>query len=245
MKIDIVLQGQYTDYTKFIISEYKKLDFVGKIILSSYQKVDDLVDVHQIINCAELCPTPGIGNRNLQIFTSRAVREVTSPYCIKMRTDQFIRLPSMYMMYEYWKNRMAFYRIFVLGMYRNFPYHPRDHVFWGYTTDLMDLFDIPFDTTNYAKYNSVWDIDYNVTVRTETYIGQFYYARFNELVWDHIKSPSEFLMDSAPRKQEALDLDFRIRDDLFMPFPKIDMEWPKHPGDRYYYGALMSEYWGD
>ena len=71
MKLDIVLQGQYTDYTKFIISEYKKLDFVGKIILSSYQKVDDLVDVHQVINNEFFCPTPGIGNRNLQIFNKK------------------------------------------------------------------------------------------------------------------------------------------------------------------------------
>ena len=184
MKLDIVLQGQYTDYTKFIISEYKKLDFVGDIILSSYQKVD-VKDIKQVVNDEFFCPVSGVGNRNLQILTSRAgIREVTSTYCIKMRTDQFIRPHSMYTMYDYWKKNRAFYRIFTLGMYRNFPYHPRDHVFWGYTTDLMDLFDIPFDTNT--------NKDYNLNVRAETYIGQFYCSRFNDLVEIHIKSPSVF-----------------------------------------------------
>lgn len=237
--IDIILQGLYLEYTKFIIEEYKKLDFVDKIILSSYQKVDNL-DVDQIINDPFFCPIPGVGNRNLQILTSKSgLNQTTSQHAIKMRTDQYIRLPSMYMMYDFWKKNKTFNRIFVLGMYRNFPYHPRDHVFWGYTTDLINLFDIPFDKNN--------NPDYNYNVRAETYIGQFYYSKFNSLVETHIENPQEFLYDSAPRKQEALDLDYSMRDALFIPFPKVSLAWPKHGLNEYHYhvGESLSEYWGN
>lgn len=239
MKIDIVLQGPYSDYTKFIIEEYRKLSWVGKIILSSYQKINDL-DVDQIVNDQFFCPTPGIGNRNLQILTSRAgLNQVTSQYAIKMRTDQFIRLHSMEVMKEFWEKNKEWNKIFVLGMYRDFPYHPRDHVFWGYTTDLMNLFDIPFDTNE--------NPDYNHNVRAETYIGQFYYASFDDRVAIHIDSPQDFLYDNAPRKQEALDLDYSMRDELFVPFPRVSLQWPKHGLNEYHYhvGTSLSEYWGN
>ena len=239
MKIDIVLQGQYSNFTKVIIDEYKKLDFVGKIILSSYQRIDGL-DVDQVINDEFFCPIPGVGNRNLQILTSRAgIQQVTSPYCIKMRTDQLIRLPSMYMMNKFFNDHRQDYRLFVLGMYKDFPYHPRDHVFWGYTTDLMNLFDIPFDTNPHT--------DYNKNVRAETYIGQYYYANFDSSIEEHIDNPLEFLVDSAPRKHEAMEKDWAIRNNLFVPFPRVSLQWPKHGLNEYHYnvGASLSEYWSD
>ena len=236
--IDIVLQGVYSEYTKFIIEEYRKLSWVGKIILSSYQRVDGL-DADQVINDPFFCPIPGVGNRNLQILTSKAgLFQVTSQCAIKMRTDQFIRLPSMEMMYDFWKKNRGGDRIFVLGMYRDFPYHPRDHVFWGETVNLIDLFEIPFDINE--------NPDYNHNVRAETYIGQFYYASFDDRVAIHIDSPQDFLYDNAPRKQEALDLDYSIRDKIFIPFPRVSLQWPKHGLNEYHYhvGASLSEYWG-
>lgn len=237
--INIILQGLYSEYTRFIIEEYKKLDFVDKIILSSYQPIQGL-DIDQVISDEFFCPIPGVGNRNLQILTTKAgLSHTNSIYSIKMRTDQYIRLPSMYMMYDFWKKNKAFNRIFVLGMYRDFPYHPRDHVFWGYTTDLYNLFDIPFDKNNNPNYNH--------NVRAETYIGQFYYSKFNSLVETHIESPQDFLYDSAPRRQEALDLDYSMRDQLFVPFPRVSLEWPKFRLSEYHYhvGASLSEYWGE
>lgn len=239
MKVQLVLQGKCDEYTKHIIQQYSTLDFVDKIILSTYQhdiKLPFYVDV--VLN--DLVDPPGTGNRNLQINTSKnGLKEVTSEFCVKMRTDQFIRLPSMEMMYNFANKRMQDKKMFVLGMYRAFPYHPRDHVFWGRTEDVKTLFDIPFDP-NPDLYQ-----DYRFKTRAETYIGQYYYAKFDSSIQQHIDDPLTYTVDTAPRLNEALAKDFALRDKLFEPFPRISLEWPKHGLHEYHYhlAETLTEYW--
>jgi len=62
-----------------------------------------------------------------------------------------------------------------------------------------------------------------------------------------VDNPMEYLVDNAPKIQEALALDFSMRNEIFMPFPRIDMAWPKHNLFTYHYdvGAALSEYWYD
>ncbi len=69
MKFDIVLQGECTPFTKTIIEEYRKLPFVENIILSTYETSHIPDDVNVIFN--ELVSPRGLGNRNLQINTSK------------------------------------------------------------------------------------------------------------------------------------------------------------------------------
>jgi hypothetical protein len=241
--MDIVLQGSCSNITKFIIEEYKKLPFIENIILSSYENTICFdIPKHIVFLHNDPVEPAGLGNRNLQINTSKnGLAKVNSENCIKMRTDQYIRPHSMNMMYDYWMKNKADHRVFVLGMYTAFPYHPRDHVFWGRAKDVQMIFNIPFDIDR----GSIQDYSYNT--RAETYIGQFYYARFDNSIYEHILNPSIFLTDLAPRKQEALDKDFSIRNQLFQPFPRISMAWPKFNLTEYHYdlGQQFTEYWGE
>lgn len=242
-KFDIVLQGEFCDITKTLIYEYSRLPFVDRIILSTYENsiLPNLCSfVDYVFN--DLVEPRGTGNRNLQINTSRnGLQKVGSKYCAKMRTDQFIRPHSMQAMYDYWKPRHEDGKLFVMGMYHAFPYHPRDHVFWGRTEDVKNVFDIPFDPEPNLEQ------DYRYKTRAETYIGQYYYARFDPSIQEHIDNPLEFLVDSAPRKNEALEKDYAMRDKVFVPFPKVSMAWPKHNLQNYHYDICRSytEYWAD
>jgi len=237
LKFDIVLQGEYTPFTKIIIEEYQKLPFVENIILSTYENADIPNNVHTVFN--DIISPRGLGNRNLQINTSKnGLALVQNKFCIKMRSDQLIR--DMPLMYEYWKNdKREDGKLFVMGMYRAFPYHPRDHVFWGRTQDVVNVFDIPFD----IERGSTQDYTYNT--RAETHIGQYYYARFDSSIWEHINNPLTFLVDSAPRKSEALEKDYKLRDSVFVPFPRVSLAWPKHGLTEYHYhvGETYTEYW--
>lgn len=240
-KIQLVLQGACDNYTKFIIEEYSKLDFVDKIILSTYHNHIELPKYVDVVY-NEIVQPPGTGNRNLQINTSRnGLRLVTSDICVKMRTDQFIRLHSMETMHKYVNDSLEDNLMFVLGMYTAFPYHPRDHVFWGRTEDVKQVFDIPFDT------NPDLSQHYDYKTRAETYIGQFYYAKFDPDIQNHIDDPLTYTVDRAPKLNEALAKDFAIRDRLFKPFPRISLAWPKHGLHEYHYhiGQQLTEYWAD
>lgn len=241
MKLDIVLQGECSPFTQQIIEEYRKLNFVDRIILSTYQdKIPFDVPRYVELVYNQLIDPRGTGNRNLQINTSKnGLALVQSEYCIKMRTDQLIR--DMQLMHDYWKKRHEDGKLFVMGMYRAFPYHPRDHVFWGKTQDVKNVFDIPFDIDRGMEQ------DYRYKTRAETYIGQYYYARFDESIKEHIDNPLEFTVDTAPRKNEALTKDFRIRHKVFAPFPRVSMAWPKHGLQEYHYhiGESCTEYWAD
>lgn len=243
-KFDIVIQGLCSEITKEIIDKYKTLEFIDSIILSSYE--DDislkLLDKVYFVSNKLIDPC-GLGNRNLQINTSRnGIKKITSKRCIKMRTDQLIHKDSMYMMYDFWKKNQSNNKIFTLGMYRSFPYHPRDHVFWGNTEDLKNLFEIPYDTEKKKDYIQ------SECVRSETYIGQYYYARYDSEVYEHIKSPYTYLTDNSPKKHEALLKDFSIRDNIFQAFPRINLIWPKmYNTNRCYqiWSQSHCEYWSD
>jgi hypothetical protein len=242
-KFDLVFQGECRPITQQCIDEYSKLPFVDRIILSTYANsicFDIPKHVEVVLN--DVVEPAGTGNRNLQINTSRnGLAVTTSTYAAKMRTDQFIRPHSMQAMYNYWDKRHEDQKIFVLGMYYAFPYHPRDHVFWGRTEDVKNVFNVPYDQNPNLEH------DYRYKTRAETYIGQFYYARFDPSIQEHINEPLKYLVDTAPKKYHALQKDYAMRDKVFVPFPKISMAWPSKGMNEYHYniGEMYTEYWAN
>jgi hypothetical protein len=101
--MDILIQGNISSITKFIIEEYRKLSFIDNIVLSSYSN-DINFDIPKYVTFVDnlMLNNPGIGNRNLQINTTKnGLTKILSNECIKMRSDQFIRLDSMNMMRNY------------------------------------------------------------------------------------------------------------------------------------------------
>ena len=255
-KMDLVIQGPVNSYTIEIANLYLQLNFVDRIILSTWvgtpipNNLDDRIFV--IFNDDIL--NPGTTNRNRQIISSlNGLKEVKTPFTAKLRSCQKISLDSMYLMYDYYnknKERVLHFendetkpnnRVCVAGIFRPFPFHPRDHIFWGNTSDLIDIFNIPLDNYVGSEY-------YNLTTRTEAYIASYYYAKFNNKIYDFINDYKTYLVDNAPKINESFKINDEIVTKVFLPFPKIDFEWPKHNLKKYHYDfteKYFGEYWGE
>ena len=252
-KLDIVLQGKMYPYTQEIVNNLLAMDWVSNVILSVFEG-DEVVDwgprVKQVFN--QFLSNPGTGNRNLQLVSSaRGLEEVREKYCAKMRTDQIISQPVLQMMYDYWiqtedpENRtpepgMPLGHIYVVGLYSTFPYHPRDHVFWGFTEDVKKLCSAPFDPMPNEP-------NYAIRTRAETYIGQYYYAAYDPEIQKHVDNPLTYTVDSAPLREEAMAKDREWKDRLFRVWPRVEMAWPKHnlPSYHFEHSAGFGEYWAD
>lgn len=233
-KIDIVLQGRYSDFTNEVIEDYLRLPFVNNIILSCWD--DDNVKhnfekLQVILN--KFPSTPGTDNRNLQIVTSFAgIQKVTTDYAIKMRTDQKYTYQSMLNMYQFFIENRNEDRIFVSGMYPHLLFHPRDHVFWGKKESLMTMFDIPLelngliDKVRIEKYD-LWKY-YEHYTRTETYIGTHYCSNYDSRLKIFLLYPNVYLFDNAPKWNEAYQISQELSKKIFKSFPRegIDLIWP-------------------
>jgi hypothetical protein len=247
VKMDIVLQGRYNQYTNDIIDSYLKIPFVNNIILSCWE--DDLVNylpnkrVYVILN--QFPSTPGTDNRNLQIITSlEGVKKVTTDIAIKMRTDQKYTYQSMIQMYHFFMKHKTSEekfqydesrpngKIFVAGFYPQLLFHPRDHIFWGYTSDLLTLFDIPLEYNGlYDKIRVSKDQLYKFYphyTRTETYIGAHYCSNFNDTIKIFLLYPDRYLYDYAPKGSESFEYSQKYSKIAFKSFPRegIQLSWP-------------------
>lgn len=138
----------------------------SRIILSTWigQPVDHL-DVDQVIlnddpggNIIEYSSS-GVAkcvNENRQIVTSKnGLKQVKTKYAIKLRSDNFIVNDNFKSLFEKYKTRCVKQRlfedrvvinsIFTREISRGFPalFHPSDFFYFGKTTDLLKLWDIP------------------------------------------------------------------------------------------------------
>lgn len=252
-KVNVVLQGKYDEYSDEIIESYLNIPCVNDVIVSCWKDNKDPVyskyfsdRVKFVIN--EYPESPGTDNRNLQIYSSlQGLKKSNTMYSVKMRSDQKYTYDSMMKMYDFFmknKNKVSLYqydsnkpkgRIFVAGLFLNLLFCPRDHIFWGYTEDLIDLFDIPLE-----KYGLIDQIKvtkqhlykyYNHFIRTETYIGAHYCAKFNDQINNMILRSNECLHDGAIYWYSSQDISIHTITKAFLSFPKdvIDFEWPCKP----------------
>ena len=261
MKIDLVLQGPLYSYTQDIVSKYLLHPLVNNVIISCWKSCNiPVLESNRVILVKnEDVEYPGVGNINRQIHSSReGLKHVSLDYCAKMRTDQVFShsaLDTMDSFYRKFSKNEIHYQgisgpsspIFVLGMYKDFPFHPRDHIFWGSTKDLKKLFDIPFlmqpkeVVGKPIGSESYW----NHVVRPESYIGGHYYSLFDSRVSIMMENYAEYFTDVSPKKEEALNIYNNLRDKVFKVFPRIDFSWPKHNLKNYHFhvGEVLSEYW--
>lgn len=248
-KIDLILQGPFNDYAYEIAVHYLQLEFVNKIILSCWEQ-DRVYNKHpdRIIIVKSKDLFGGVGNRNRQIKSSlEGLKRSTTEFSVKLRSDQKISLSSMRTMFIFYEkhkiqplrfegnSQKPFNTICVAGIFRPFPFHPRDHIFWGNTQDLIDVFSIPYD-------NESTDQDYSRWLRAEAYLCMWYYARFDKQINKYIERYQEYLVDSAPFLKEALEKSNELGPKVFKPFPRIDFEWPKHGLANYHYDFTEREY---
>ena len=262
-KIDIVLQGKCSQYVLDTANHYLQLNFVNNVILSCWEDDDIPFNNNLRIKIIKnnLPNVNGTGNRNLQIVSSlNGLKKVKTKFAIKMRNDQRYDLNSMNIMYEFFhknKERIITYegdetkpknRILVAGMFEGFPFHPRDHVFWGHKEDLIDIFDMPLEPLGIEdkvkmKREDYWKY-YDCYIRTESYIGSHYCSKFNEKIKKWLLKPEQYLYDDSPYYEHALVLSNVLSKQVFKSFPKqnIDLEWPKYGWEKYPYDSQYSRF---
>jgi len=244
-KLDIILQGIADNYTLEIANHYLNLNFVNNVIISCWEGNNIESNNFRITVLKNpLLEYGGLGNRNNQIISSfLGLSNAKTYYSIKMRSDQKISLDSMNLMYSYYeKYKIGEYghKVGVAGIFKPFPFHPRDHIFWGKTEDLLRIFNIPLDNTK-GEYKE------KTSVRTETYICSYYFTHINPKVQIFIKHPEEYLTDVSPKINETMEISNDLIQKLFLPFPKIELEWPKYNMKNYHYEyteSVYGEYWG-
>jgi FkbM family methyltransferase len=243
-KMDIVLQGQYEEYTDKIIEDYLKLPFVNDIIVSCWDndRPDNYHSLRVKYARSSYPLTPGTCNKNLQITTSFAgIKLCQTKFSAKMRSDQKYDYNSMMNMYEFLLENYTEGKIFVAGMFPSLIFHPRDHIYWGETKDLHYLFDIPLeynsliDKVRIGKYELAQYANY--LTRPETYIGAHYCTRFDDRVKKMLIEPEKYLYDGAPMWNEAYEISAEVLPKAFKVFPRtgIDLVWPKRDSYSYPY----------
>jgi FkbM family methyltransferase len=243
-KMDIVLQGQYEEYTDEIVDEYLKLPFVNNVIVSCWDndRPDNYHSPRVKYARSSYPLTPGTCNKNLQITTSFAgIKLCRTKFSAKMRTDQKYDYNSMMNMYEFFMENHTESRIFVAGLYPSLLFHPRDHIYWGDTIDLHYLFDIPLeynslvDKVRIGKYELAQYANY--LTRPETYIGAHYCTKFDDRIKKMLIEPENYLYDGAPLWHEAHQISTEVLPKAFKVFPRtgIDLVWPKRDAYSYPY----------
>ena len=237
-KMDLVLQGPYTDFTDEIIDSYLQLNFVDNIIVSCWE--NDKKDEYQsnrvsYVRNSEYPSYSGVMNINLQLITSLAgVKASSSNLVGKMRSDQKFNHQGMLNMFDYFIGNKKKEKIFICGYYFSFLFHPRDHVFWGYREDMINLFDIPFEVNDLCQklgVNRNNAASYmHLLTRPETYIGAYYCSRFDDRVKKMVENQEQYLYDNAPNWQEAKIISKEAMKKAFKSFPRkgVDFIWPKN-----------------
>ena len=253
-EVDVILQGGIWDCTYKAALQYSELDFVKSIIISTSvadKEATNLQETSKIKVVAHDEPSyEGGGNMNYQIVsTKRGLEEVTARNVVKSRSDQIITNKSMERLHRFYHKFWIPYDdvecdgpIFVIGQMNNYPYHPQDHIFWGTTADINRLFTLP--DCNWPTY--VPPVDFTKILRVPIHLGGHYYKRFDKRVQQHLDNPYDYLVDQAPRFQEAMNLSDTLRDKVFKCFPRVDLYWDKyrdtHKNYPYHFYHSQGEY---
>jgi hypothetical protein len=239
MKIDVVIQGKYFDFTQEVVNVYREVPFINNIIISCWENdnISSSLDAKNIKIIKNKYPgNCGVDNKNLQIVTSlNGLKCSNEEFAIKTRSDQKYTYESLMAMYDFFSKHIFdnINKIFVAGVYPELLFSPRDHIFWGTTKNLLKLFDIPLEKNNLIdtvkiEKNDLWKY-YDCFVRTETYIGSYYCSNFDNTVTTNkmIYKSSEYLYDNAPNWGTAKQISDSLLKVGFKSFPKniINFEW--------------------
>ena len=250
MSIDIIMQGPVSPGTYEYAKSHAEFQYVNKVIVSTWegQPILEPTDKIQILYTPDI-ENPGQNNRNRQIVsTQKGLEHSTANIIIKSRSDQHIRSHSLARMYDYFLENCPITErfldnsgpqgaIFVLNLYTRFVFHPEDHLFMGWAPDIRALFDLPLDPIypvnmeNPGDNAGVYSDWAHVDTRPNAYIGMYYYARFNERIAEMVRDYKNYVVDEAPFREEALQLDRQYRDKIFKAFPKVDIWWQKYNRD--------------
>ncbi len=269
-KMSVVIQGGLGYGAVDIANYYAELDYVDEVIISTWvhETVDGVTSDKVKVVKSEL-PDKRSQNLNLQLVSSlNGVKEASNDLVMKIRSDQkifhesFDLLMSFYNEHKdqetlnYIDGTKQHTKVFLIGNNKNYPFHPQDHLFWGHKEDLIKIFSCPeFEDETQFPQNAINPkfgdtiqtarIDFSVHLRAPIHIGAHYYSLFYPEVKEMADNPETYLMDSAPRRKEAMDFYTPIRDSIFQVFPRINMRWEKYNSGYWYGYEKDGEYYAD
>jgi len=261
--MNIIIQGGlYGDFTVKVAHNYTELDFVNKVIISTWEGENiyqDHMKDDKIVVLKNIKPeNPGPGNMNLQIISTReGIKLCDNGLVVKTRSDQHLYQSSFKKWLEYFEknknqNTIRYFfdgvkqksKIFLIGNNKRFPFHPQDHFFWGYKQDLERLFNIPlWDDCAWTWRDA--PIDFSKKLRPNIYLGINYYKQFYPEIEKFLLQKEQFLLDESSDYKEAMDFYTPIRDSIFGVFPRIEMWWAKQNSGYWYSYEKEGEYYAD
>ncbi len=171
-KITVVVQGSVNkDYIFNCLESIKKILPSAKIILSTWENEDIPFELQQCVSKILYNKDPGFKTRNCNpdgkpnnvnrqiVSTINGLKEVETEYALKIRTDfilksdKFIRYFDKYQKFD--EKCKIFKKRIICAMFGtrkpeaqhyNLPFHVADFFYFGLTSDLINLFDIPLVT---------------------------------------------------------------------------------------------------
>jgi len=262
---DIILQGPISKNpqhnvlidTLDVANEFSKAWFVNKVIISTWNDEeipDKYKDNKKIIIIKSEKIKPHLNNMNLQLkSTKEALRVCDSKFTVKMRADQYIYPNSFNMMkafvdfyindigIKYTNGKSPKGYVFVHGIDANNPYLPQDHIWWGYTEDIKEVFSCDYLNQHIFDLPPNGDSSYyKDKLNIPSWIGLNYMKNFDKRIQHHYDNQSEYLYSISPKRHEAMAVYAELRDKIFKTFPKIDMFWIKrYPYDNGAYPYIM------
>lgn len=167
-ELAIVIQGPIDnefDFTIETVKIYKKLFPNSYIIISSWkdmpsEKENELKSLGCYVLLSDYPKPMGYFHLNYQVLSTmvglKKAKELGAKYCIKNRSDLRI---NKYQSFEYLKSLLEVFplkgneiplkgRIISLSGWRGqmfYPFWIQDYMYFGYTDDLINLFEIPMD----------------------------------------------------------------------------------------------------
>tara|TARA_R100001129_G_scaffold186215_1_gene176998 strand:+ start:7029 stop:7814 length:786 start_codon:yes stop_codon:yes gene_type:complete len=257
--MDIVIQGKVFPNTYETAKCYTTLDFIDKVIISTWDDETLESDNENVVVVKSPVPYTPPMNLNLQLVSVKeGLKHVTSEYTMKFRSDQMVMKSSMKMLkrfvdkkgfdcdIKYTDGSGPKGKIYAVGMGSHFPYHPQDHIFWGHTEDIKSLYSCPLYKEG-EPITPTWEGGFeNETVRIPCYFGSHYFAKFDSEVYEHIENYKDFLLDTSPSRYRAMQISEELRDKIFGVFPRIKMWWEKYnTGYKYDLYEPQGEYYYD
>lgn len=257
-KYGIIIQGQLikkNDFTKETVRVYKKLFPMATIIISTWIGEDEsLLNELREEGCIVILNTPpkpmGLCHVNYQIVSTleglKKAKELGLKYCLKNRSD--LRLNYKYSL-EYLTSLLDIFkvrgndiplkgRIISLNGIPGqmfFPYWIQDYVYFGFTEDLLNLFDIALDERN--QHNSgighlgYGDIkngkDFYNHISPEMYVAISFFRKFVDISSLSVKDSWRYIKDYF----------------LIVNFEDLNVVWDKY--NRLWMNRFMGEYDGE
>jgi hypothetical protein len=244
---DLVIQGPIYPCVYEIINEYKKLSFVNKIIISSWESYSEykllLFDYNLKFVFNQDIDNPGRNNRNRKIKSClNGIKASKSDYVIVMRSDILFDLSAFEKIYDFFlehKNaslmtlaneNYPLNKILCIHLVQDFPFHPNDWFFMGHKNDLETFFDIPYDTSN--------------DLSAEIYFASHYISLFDLKAREMLNDYKNYLLDHSKNFEEAKSLSRQISSKILMPLPKnlVKIKWLKYSNDFHDWDLIEKTY---